>query len=46
MATKDVEELLEKSKKEIFSTCSYSEMIRELIKRGLQVNAKGKREYF
>ncbi len=40
LATKDIKEILEQAKKEMFQGCSDAEMIRELVKVGLQVKAK------
>ena len=40
LATKDIEEILEQAKKEMFQDCSDAEMIIELVKVGLQVKAK------
>ena len=42
LVTNDVEEILEQAKKEMFEHSSYSEMVRELVKAGLQVKEKEK----
>ncbi len=40
LATKDIKEILEEAKEELFQDCSYAEMIRQLVKAGLQVKEK------